>query len=165
MLPCNAHKNDQGFTIVEILAVLVTIGILSAIAAPSFLSMFSRNKVNDALAQTRGALQEAQRESMRKSKTCKVKVPKGDDQTVSSDCFVTGNRTLKGINIDHENTETWEIIFDFKGRTNDVANAGTIILSSPDTSDQKCLVISQGIGMIRSGNYKVGATPPCQTVR
>ena len=84
MLLFNAHKNSQGFTIVETLTILLLIGILSAIAAPSFLALLNRSKVNDALAKARGALQEAQREAIRKSKTCTVIVPAGSNVTLTS---------------------------------------------------------------------------------
>lgn len=170
MLPSNAHKNNQGFTMIEILTVVVIIGILSAIAAPSFLGMLNKNKLSNALAQVRGALQEAQREAINKSKTCEVTIPEGNDQTINStpsDCLVTGSRTLKDINIEHV-TGTGKIEFDFKGRTN-VSSAGTIRLSVPDTSlTQKCLVVSEGLGIIRTGNYDEAAIPPtpkCQSAR
>jgi type II secretory pathway pseudopilin PulG len=139
----------------EITVVLMILGILAAIAVPSFLSMLNKSKVSDALAQVRGALQEAQREAIRKSMTCTVTVPKGNNQTISSTCFVTGDRTLTDINIDYTNTAPWTITFDYKGRTNDVNSSGTIKLTSinGNTNEIKCLVISQGLGIIRTGNY------------
>ena len=47
------RRNSQGFTLIETLIIVVIIGILSAIAAPSFLGMLNRNKVNNALTQVR----------------------------------------------------------------------------------------------------------------
>ena len=51
MLLFNAYKKDQGFTLIEMLAVIMIVGILSAIAAPGLLGMLNRNKVSSALDQ------------------------------------------------------------------------------------------------------------------
>ncbi|MBE9018093.1 type II secretion system protein [Chroococcidiopsidales cyanobacterium LEGE 13417] len=157
MLLFNARTNDRGFSMFEIAIVLLIVGILAVIAVPSFISMFNKNSVNDALAKVQGILKEAQREAIRKSKTCTVTIPaEGNDKTISSSCNVTGDRTLTGINIDHEkDTDPWLITFDFKGRTNDLDNQGKLILTSANntTSERKCLALSQGLGIIRTGNY------------
>jgi len=182
MPPFNAHKNNEGFTLIEILVILIIIGILSAIAVPSFLAMLNRSKVNDALSQTRGALQEAQREAMRKSKTCTVVVPAGSNVTLTSpsedldgdevldagedlnnntvldtnNCLVTGTRILTGISIRRDATSLGIISFDFKGRTTKGGsdNQAIIVSLANDTSTQeKCLIISNPLGIIRSGDY------------
>ena len=156
MLPYTARRtDDRGFSMFEIAIVLMIVGILAVIAVPSFISMFNKNKVSDALTQVRGALQEAQREAIRQSKTCTVTVPKGNDKTITGTCLPTGDRKLTDINIDYTKTAPWTITFDFKGRTNDVNSSGTIKLASANgsTSEIKCLVISQGLGIIRTGNY------------
>lgn len=187
MLLYNARANNQGFTLVEALTVVIIVSILSAIAVPSFLAMLNQNKVNDALAQVRGAFQEAQREAIRKSKSCTVKVITDKDKdkdpttkdpatTVSSNCLATGNRLLpKGINIEYDpatveddiDTVTWKVIFDFKGRTNNAKEKETMYLTTIDTSaTKKCLVVSQGLGMIRTGKYtENGDKKICETSR
>ncbi|MDZ4873948.1 MAG: hypothetical protein CLLPBCKN_003344 [Chroococcidiopsis cubana SAG 39.79] len=156
MLPYTARQTDErGFTMLELGFVLMIVGILAAIAIPSFITSINKSQASDALDRVRGALQESQREAIRKSKTCTVTVPKGDNKTISGTCLVTGDRTLTGINIDYTNTAPWTITFDFKGRTNNVSSSGTIKLASTNGSikEKKCLVISQGLGIIRTGNY------------
>jgi len=154
MLLYNA-RDERGFSMFEIVIALLVVGVLIAIAIPSFAGMMSQNKVKDALNRVQGALKEAQREAISKGRNCTVTVPKSTnaspDVTLTSDCFMTGNRTLSDVRINHNKATTnWVINFDFKGRTS--AN-GTIAIYAPNITSNKCVVMSQGIGLFRSGDY------------
>ena len=152
----NVRNHSKGFTLIETLVVIIIIGILSAVAAPSFLGMLNKAKVNDAVAKMRGALQEAQREAIRKSKNCTVTVPSGTDPTVTSPCFITGVRTLTGIRIRVNATSLGTITFNFQGRatTGGSDNQAIVLSLANDTSTQeRCLMISSPLGLIRNGIY------------
>jgi len=169
-----APNNSRGLTLLELLIVLALIGVMGAIAVPSFMAMYNNSKISDAVTQAQGALQEAQREAMRKSQTCSVKLVKIGQKINTTDttsvttpvlrgnpesCLITGDRTLKGLVLNHNvstnddsNETPWEITFDYKGRTNAVTNAGTVFFSIPNTpSQEKCITTSQGIGLFRTG--------------
>lgn len=154
MLLFNAHKNSQGFTLLETMIIVVIIGILSAIAGPNFLGMLNRGKVNSALSEIQGTLQQAQREAMRKSISCEVKL-ETTNNTITSDpsnCIVTGNRTFNS-NIVIATNQT-SFTFSYRG-TLILPDAGTIVLSSKDNPNlKKCLVVSSPLGIIRTGIYK-----------
>ena len=152
------YKNSQGFTIAETLMILVIVGILSAIAAPSFLAMNNKAKLDNAVNTVRAALQEAQREAMRKSKNCTLTLNTPNNNITSNDgCLVTGDRTLpKGVTMAYNGSNT--INYGMRGNT---TTNKTIRLSLSDGSGQtKCLAVSLPLGMIRTGIYDTTANPP-----
>ncbi|MGF1676280.1 MAG: Tfp pilus assembly protein FimT/FimU [Rivularia sp. (in: cyanobacteria)] len=55
--------SSSGFTLIEVLVALVIIGVLSAIAAPSWLGFVARQRLNKANDSVFSALQEAQRQA------------------------------------------------------------------------------------------------------
>ncbi len=162
----SSRKKTTGFTIAEITVILVIIGVFAAIATPSFLSWYQSKQLDDGLARLESALRESQHEAIRRSKNCTVNIPKGIDQTISGTCLITGKRPLKNIEIWHSRKDKnpWQVKFDFKGRNQDLDQNGTIALSVPESNvSPKCLVISNGIGLMRIGDYDPKAKPTCKT--
>ena len=54
------RNSDRGFSLFEMLTVVILIGILAAIAAPNFLGLLSRYQVEEALNTLEGAIKESQ---------------------------------------------------------------------------------------------------------
>jgi len=62
------YKQAAGFTMIELLVVIVVVAILSAIAAPSWLGFLTRQRLNAAQAEAIGALREAQTNAKREKR-------------------------------------------------------------------------------------------------
>jgi prepilin-type N-terminal cleavage/methylation domain-containing protein len=65
LLAYRQAQHNDGFTLLEMITVVVIIGILSAIVAPSWLAFTNRQRVNKANDVIFAAIQEAQREAKR----------------------------------------------------------------------------------------------------
>lgn len=151
MLPYDANKNERGFTLLESVSITVIIGILAAIITPNFWKMYEQFEVDRSLEQLQGALQEAQKNAVKKSQTCTVTIDTiGKKITGSSGCLLEGRNLPTAVTIGHTGSNT--VNFTFRGETN-VGSAKTIILYNSSQSNKKCLVISAGIGLMRTGNY------------
>jgi type IV fimbrial biogenesis protein FimT len=59
-------KFISGFTLIELMVVLVIVGIVSAVAVPSYTSMMSKNRVTTAVASLHGALLLSRSEALKR---------------------------------------------------------------------------------------------------
>lgn len=148
-----------GWTLTETVSVGLIVGILASLAILNTIGIMQRMQVKDVLATIKGALQEAQRNAIKTGQSCRVTM-----DTISSParlsaspagCMSEAVIVLEGINF-VENFPGTNINFSHKGTT---TNLGTIVVELPNTSTQKdnnpkrCLVVSNLLGIIRSGDY------------
>jgi prepilin-type N-terminal cleavage/methylation domain-containing protein len=164
---CRRRNANLGFSLAEITATLVVIGILAAIGIPNFLGMYQRFQANSAFDKVRGAIQETQLQAMRLGTTsgCTLKIDEAaktitvdapaDDPTKYRGCLLEKVK-LPDSTIIKSNNDA--VKFDYKGNTPSDADVQTIVVSDNTQDYKKCLVISVGIGMMRSGFYNDSLT-------
>jgi prepilin-type N-terminal cleavage/methylation domain-containing protein len=164
MLQWFVHKS-RGFTLIEMIVIVVVIGVLAAIAAPNLSQWLRQKQVDEALGQIDLAIQETQSEAVKRNQSCQLTLARGENPPLSGNCLLS-NRALKGVVLDHSaDNNPWTITFNFKGENRSVGNnPGTLWLTSPNGNVRaKCLVISVGIGLRRVGQYSTTAEEKCIT--
>ncbi|MCC5665290.1 type II secretion system GspH family protein [Nostoc sp. CHAB 5784] len=162
-------QDDAGFTLIEVIVVALMIGILAAIAAPSWVAFVNRQKVNKANDAVLAALQEAQREAKNKKLSYSVSFQKNNttqnvevaiyrtDAVISTwtwkplgaDVGVSSDQFLLGTNLSGENTAassvsytlsaSKKITFDYMGALPN-ASFGTAIAPSTEPPGLKIVV-------------------------
>jgi prepilin-type N-terminal cleavage/methylation domain-containing protein len=150
MLLYNARKSSSGFTLIEMLVVVIIVGVIAAIAAPNFLGMLNRNRVNDAAQQVEGALKEAQRQAMRRGRQCSITVD-DTNATISNPaggCLLS-NRILDNVQL---NSSTNSITFSGKGNITGAAPVLVVSMAN-GTDNRKCVVLEGVLGTLRAGDY------------
>lgn len=140
---------DHGMTLLETLLVMVMLGILAAIAAPSFLDWLTQYRIDQAALQVENALEITQQEAMRRGRVCTLNLANASQ--ASGDCLVTGNINFApGVEL-RSNLTGARVRFGLRGNTTD---GGTILIYANGSRVRaRCIVTSLGIGMIRSGDY------------
>ena len=71
---------EGGFTIIELFISLMIISILAAVSIPNLLGLYNYYQAKSAFSQLKSSINEAQRQAMRRGKTCKIKL---DEVTVN----------------------------------------------------------------------------------
>jgi Tfp pilus assembly protein FimT len=96
-----------GFTLIEVLIIIMVMGVLAAIAAPSFAGLFDSIKVNQTVTELRSTLQETQRQAIRANTTCETQVTNTENaekgkgkgngnktRKIQGNCLASGDQTL-----------------------------------------------------------------------
>lgn len=173
-------KSSKGFTLVEMIAAVVIVGIIASLAAPNLLGLLNQARVKDGLGQVEGAIREAQKLAVRRGRTCKIKfvtktvdgkprqvisvvesTDAGESVSVNyyNGCLL--EERILPLNVTVDSGGITKITFTSKGNT--VADSeGTIVVSHKNTNTKKCLRIEGTLGNILTGNYDDSATPKCQ---
>lgn len=156
-------------------AVAIITGVLAALTVPSMIGMQARTDLQGTASQIKGAFQEAQRSAIRTGAACTVKVATtgitGSPAGCISSPVTLDTKTTLTTNVTSPNASPWEFQFNFKGNSdftkpspgltlpadsNDDGKGLMIILSRTNTSDQRCIIVTSGIGIMRSGLYSGG---------
>lgn len=74
-----SRQSDAGFTLMEMIIVVAIVGILAAIAAPNFLAMLTKQRLNDAQSEAISAIREAQTKARQQKRRWEVCIQ--DDNT------------------------------------------------------------------------------------
>ena len=153
-----SSDKELGFTLIEMLLVIVIVGILMAIAVPNLLGLLRKNQVSTSLQKLYGAIKETQRQSIRQGRLCRINIDTANNRLTGNppNCLLSDRIINKNVTIRTNLSGTPpNISFSHKGTT---SKSGTIVVSSNITNNQKCFVISLGLGIMRTGEYTGSST-------
>jgi prepilin-type N-terminal cleavage/methylation domain-containing protein len=181
MLKRSISQSNQGFTLIETLIAISIVGIIAAIAAPSFSAWYNKTKISNTLTQVEGALKEAQSVALRRNRKCIVRVteqkvtaikvdPVTNVETADLACLPLGERNFSQADNQNKNlflkgtggSTGTTISFSPRGSTPYTQTTEAIVVYQSDNSSggaMQCIVVSAGIGIIRTGNYTDTAPP------
>ncbi len=151
-----SRKNNNGFTLIEILITAVIIGIVTAIAAPNLIGLMNATRVKKGLADLGGAIKEAQSEAIRESDSCTITIDTADKE-ITGTCLLSTRNLNDNLEIatnmaNNGTANNFDISFSGKGNT---GNSGAIfvIYMTNGTTKQSCFVVDNLLGATRSGDY------------
>lgn len=159
---------NQGFTLIEMLAIFALSSIILAISAPSILGILGRQSLNSAVGELYSAMSQAQTKAQAEQLIWQISfrqvnsqvqwaIHRQDDeyadaqwQSLPDNVLIDkGNTTFYR----YPSTDVWRVQFKQNGATN--GRLGRITLSSQYSSnDKKCIFVSTLLGTLRTDRNK-----------
>jgi prepilin-type N-terminal cleavage/methylation domain-containing protein len=173
LVPKNYSSNQTGFTLIEMLVVIIMVGVLGAIAIPSWLSLVQTRRLNAAQNQAYRSITEAQSNAKKEKlawEACfrddgtKVlwatrSVPSANATTSCSNApnWQPLSNDAKKIAIDTANTSFdnsqtgyYRRQFEYNGSTNPPLRRITLIVRGETNGIKRCVIVSTILGALRT---------------
>ncbi|MEO1067724.1 MAG: prepilin-type N-terminal cleavage/methylation domain-containing protein [Cyanobacteria bacterium J06638_6] len=162
--PTEGHTSSAGFTLIEGLIVVVLIGLLAAIAAPSFLSFWQQRKINATQDRVYLALRATQAEAMQLRQERRFSLRERDGhiewashpETTLASQVIAWQPLIDGVVLaDIDNTllasgGIYYVRFDMYGNVRARLGTVTVAMAGGKTT-HRCVVVSTMIGALRKG--------------
>jgi prepilin-type N-terminal cleavage/methylation domain-containing protein len=158
----NTKVTPGGFTLLEMLIILVLVGILSAIASPSWNSFYATRQLNVAQDQIQGAIKLGQHSAKTKHLPQRFVIEQQSGQVrwgIATDpnMPIEWMSAFKNITIDRTQTtfrkvkdkDQWFVVLDDDGTV--TGQLGRVTLISPPLREQRCVVMATLLGETRKG--------------
>ncbi len=167
----NVPRKESGFTLIEVLAVTVIIGIIGAIAVPNVLGQLNKARISDGVAQIEGAFKEAKRQATSRKQSCTIQIANVGGNVIvqnqAGSCLLETRQLPDGVtvgfNTTNDSTIPLPIQFSGKGNIGNTdtyipSNTGswTITVAHDDIDSPKCLEIAGLFGDIQTGVVQGG---------
>ena len=170
------RKGDEGFTLLEVLAIALIVGILSSIAAPGWLAFINNQRVrtvNDRVLQT---LRSAQSEAKRSKRNIIVTfnpTPATDPPTVTIDNITqqlnVGGEIKKDtitltVNQPAPTTPANSITFDYQGNPPTGSTPFYVTVVPASGGAKKCVIVETILGGMRTdeGTFDTNTKQGCK---
>ena len=145
-------NTPSGFTLLEVLAVVVIVAILGAIAAPSWISYANRQRISAVESDLLQVFKQAQQDAIQERRDVTVTINTLEPlPTVDTDGFaqVIGPDELAPNTIDLTATDP-QITFDYQGMTPGQNLPFVVKISPANSSAQQCVVVATILGTLKT---------------
>ena len=174
LLKRQKRNEEAGFSLIELMAVVIIVGILSGLAIPSFQRNWQQERLKAATREATTWLEDVQLRAVQQSQTCVIQVIDStatlQPSTNTNSCINISTLNLRNsvenaeklaicsqaalipsnveCNSNSSQTTPTEITITPRGT---VSQGGLIKLHFSETIPNRCIAITQPLGMVRQG--------------
>lgn len=171
----NVRRKNCGFTLIEMLVVVIIVGVVAAVGVPNLLGMIYKARIDDGVADIEGAIKEAKSQAIRYSQKCEIEIKTetiGGEETFVVEapasagtnnprCLFEKRVLPTGVEVT-DNPDS--IKFSAKGNIGNPNDydpttppSWTITVSHDNISTSKCVYVTGLFGDVQTGIVQSGA--------